>query len=1247
MSAGPINFGAYRLLNLLPEVGVGTTYLARSTTSGEPVVVKIVDPASGGSRDALARMLAKARQACEVRHPNLVAVLAVDCAEGRDFVATEHSAGITLTEFGRLLRDSGRRISARAAATLLNGVALGLAQIHTAGLVHGAVGPQQIVIESDGTARLTGLGVADAENLLALAQHRDMSEVLGYYAPEQVKGGPASAATDQYSLGIVLWELCALKPLFIRDNPGETARLVLQEPISSLADSGCPAPLDKLLMLMLDRDPARRPRSCTQIASALQKILEITGGDAAGEVAKLVQGVAGRLLVERENRLQQALAAKTTPARTAPAAPAVSFSEQTDAAPPELDLDALQPVDDATEQVQPLADSGEDTPPEGNTIQILPLAAPPPGTVEVAPAAPTHAPRPWEFDSQLIERTTGSGPTGSIGSAVVGGDSELPGAEGGGTTFCLSCGAQQDAQAKFCAECGARLGQGAADFVVPNAQWSAEQPGDEESVQLDRTLGGAAIVMEGGQRYVDFGEEVRTGEIELSVDRVGPGSGFRESAYRGRTAELTTLRTALDLMFKRGTLQMRLVSGPDGIGKTRLLGEAESLANEKGFVVAHARGARYGVPIAYDLFRQWVIAICGTLSETPRTTDKLANCTAADALAWPGKVAIPVALQRRLEQLFDGTRHELFHSAIEHRQRLEAALLQLLALIAAATPLCLIADGVHLADPASLKLVRELKTRLPNCRIALFASCAPEVADKFFAPAERIALGPLSDSESVQVAEDFLLHGKLPAELAQALKDGARGNPLLVTHQIRVLMESSILHAEAGEWTLAPVDSGQIMTQAKDFTDERLFFLTPGATHAIRVAALAGEVFSKELIENACTGVDVVARQAIDDTMGCGLAMSLGQSREWQHFRQASSRFHLLQDLEPAAQNELRLTLAKAYQSCNKMPAGEALEIRARHLVAVGPGEQTFQAAAAAARKLMHQGCQELAAEMFGHALKSGIDLLQPGGEAPERLSADLLKLCEQATLCLMADNPLRAASLLVSVQDRLPKDHAPVERGLALRRRALALLAANRPQDAAAAFAQALKTVPPTVDPVTHAVIQAEQSLLLEANNDHERAVGQILGPLKTLGSTSLKGREDGDELFDFVSRLCCRLGRVYHQLKQGELAAKAAQRAREVARRSDLPLREVSALQLQAGLARGAGDNQGAIAYLTEAQAIAEEICDPWLRAQLDFELGRLLPDRGRGTQLLRQAMQLATMSGQAKIAEAARAALEKGSG
>lgn len=1239
MSTGPIRFGAYQLLNLLPAGGIGTTYLARSMAGGnELVAVKIIDQVPGAQPDALKRLLTKAHQASAVRHAKVISVLAVDRAEGRDFVASEHSWGVTLSELVKLLGERKQRLPVRVAIAFARDLAQALVQVHGAGLVHGAIGPRQVVIELNGMARLAGLGVADAENLLALAEHRDMSEVLGYYAPEQVNGAPTSAATDQFGLGIVLWELCMQQPLFVRPSPGDTAKLLLQGPIAELASVGCPAPLAQLARLMLDRDPARRPRSCTAVAGALQQILAVAGGDPALEAAELMRDLAGRSIAQRQYKAQQVAAelarqAPVVPApvvRTPQVPPALPTFETDRTLPGELDPDALQPAEPKT---------------PGLTVLPAPkVAAPAP---RPAPGPTRHAPRPDEFDQGLIERTGEH----TVPSEIIGGDSSLLGAtdeasDGAATTYCMSCGAQNDAQSKFCAECGARLDAAPAAPATTARPGSAGTNAGERLVEVDRTTTGASIVMEGGQRYVDFGDEVKTGEIQLSVDHIGPGSGFREGTFCGRSAELTVLRSALDLAVKRGTTQARLIAGTAGIGKTRLLGEAVTTAGEQGFLVAHARGARYGVPLALDVFRQWVIAICAGLAEAPPTADKLAGSSAAEALAWPGKLALPLPLQRRVEQALDGTRHELFHSAFEHRQRMETALLQLLWLAAKQTPLCLIVDGLHRADPVSIRLAQQLTARLPDCQIALFATCAAEHAGKYFAPNERIALGPLADRDAAALAEDFLRHGSLPPDLALALKDGARGNPLLVSHQIRVLLESSILRSDAGEWSLAPVESGQIMTQAKDFTDERCYFLSPGALHTIRVAAIAGETFNRKLLDRACSDQQVSGRQAVDDAMGCGLIVSHGQSREWQSFRMSSIRDHLLADVDASEQNGMRLALAAAYASGTELPPGEAIEARARQLLAVGSGEQAFQATAAAAQKTLQQGCPDIATELFVLALKAGVDLLQPGADVTERFSAQLLTLCEQATLSMMADNPLRAASLLVSVQDRLPREHAPAQRGQALRRRALALIAATRVPDAVTPFAAALKTLTPAIDPVGHASIQAEQTMVQEASGAFDKAIGPILEALKTLGNLSLVGRDDGAELFDFLSRLCCRLGRLYHRMQQPELALKAAQRARDVAKRSDLPLREVSALQLQAGLQRSAGRTVEAFSLLTEAQAIAEEICDPWLQAQLEFELGRMVPDpeRPRAIQLLRHALHCATLSGQDKIVQAAREALAK---
>lgn len=179
--------GRYIVLEHIGRGGMGSVYLAHDTVLRREVALKIL--LHRGHRFTEVA-LAEARAIAAIRHPNVVTVFDLALADGALAIAMELVRGSTLRHW---LLTPPRR------APLLDalfGVTRGLAAAHAAGIVHGDVKPDNVLIDADGQARLADFGLsrlADATSALA-------GGTLAYMAPELAAGGPATPASDQYAL---------------------------------------------------------------------------------------------------------------------------------------------------------------------------------------------------------------------------------------------------------------------------------------------------------------------------------------------------------------------------------------------------------------------------------------------------------------------------------------------------------------------------------------------------------------------------------------------------------------------------------------------------------------------------------------------------------------------------------------------------------------------------------------------------------------------------------------------------------------------------------------------------------------------------------------------------------------------------------------------------------------------------------------------------------------------------------------
>src|SRR5436190_4004852 len=262
--------GRYRLLERIDEGGAGEVWRARDEKLDRNVATKLLAPAAD---DAFrARFADEARRAAAVVHPNVFTVF----DEGRDgadaFMVMELVPGKTLRE---IVAERGP-LPPHEVARLIRQVAGALDAAHAAGVVHCDVKPANVIVDPEGVAKLTDFGIARA------ARDRDEQELLGtarYIAPERIEGGPVTARTDVYGLGLVAYELLTGRPAF---DGATSEELVRERPIGPppslrLARVGIDDRLDAIVGRALATVPDRRYASAGAFARAFSEVADREG----------------------------------------------------------------------------------------------------------------------------------------------------------------------------------------------------------------------------------------------------------------------------------------------------------------------------------------------------------------------------------------------------------------------------------------------------------------------------------------------------------------------------------------------------------------------------------------------------------------------------------------------------------------------------------------------------------------------------------------------------------------------------------------------------------------------------------------------------------------------------------------------------------------------------------------------------------------------------------------------------------
>ena len=286
---GSVLGGRYRLVELLGQGGMATVYRGHDSQLGRDVAVKVLRPEYGRDPDFLARFHAEAQAVASLNDPNIVSVFDFGEEEAGPYIVMEYVDG---EDLATLLRRNGS-LPPRQAARIARDVGRALAAAHDRGIVHRDIKPGNVLIANDGRVKVTDFGIARA---LSEAQLTLPGTTLGsvhYLSPEQVRGEPASAASDIYGLGIVLYEMLAGRRPFEGDTPASVAMGRLSGPAPGPSDvvSAIPPALDAIDRKALAPDPAERFLSAGAMAETLAGYLVSTAPATAPVASGAAQAV--------------------------------------------------------------------------------------------------------------------------------------------------------------------------------------------------------------------------------------------------------------------------------------------------------------------------------------------------------------------------------------------------------------------------------------------------------------------------------------------------------------------------------------------------------------------------------------------------------------------------------------------------------------------------------------------------------------------------------------------------------------------------------------------------------------------------------------------------------------------------------------------------------------------------------------------------------------------------------------------
>lgn len=268
----PKKIGRFEILSRLGSGAFGTVYRAHDPVLDREVALKVPRAAALERPEARARFLREPKAAAQLRHPNIVPVFDAGTDGDRYYIASAYIEGRTLEE----VIDEGRG-DFRRSARIISELAVALDYAHRSGVIHRDVKPANIMIDERGQALLMDFGLARLETSTEkITQDGSLMGTPAYMAPEQADRsfGEVGPASDQYSLGVVLYELLCGQPPFSGPPTILLFNTIQQEPPAPRTiDPEIPRDLETVCLKAIAKTPRERYRSCGALADDLRRWL--------------------------------------------------------------------------------------------------------------------------------------------------------------------------------------------------------------------------------------------------------------------------------------------------------------------------------------------------------------------------------------------------------------------------------------------------------------------------------------------------------------------------------------------------------------------------------------------------------------------------------------------------------------------------------------------------------------------------------------------------------------------------------------------------------------------------------------------------------------------------------------------------------------------------------------------------------------------------------------------------------------
>ncbi len=260
----------YEVLEKVGESELFTVYRAKDKSANRMVAIKLINPDLAQEEGFAREMMQGIKNAATLSHSNLATTYELKPYENTGYTVTEYVRGINLKERIRRIAPFGLS----AAVDFAISITEALNYVHSTGVAHGDLRPQNIIISPEGVVKLTDLGTQPAIALSSQAQAAILRYSAPYHAPELSMAQKGNPAGDLYAIGCIFYEMLTGTPVYSGDSLEAVADQHAFSPIPSVRviNPGVPKAVEGILIKCLQKKPSERYRSASELLTDLQAV---------------------------------------------------------------------------------------------------------------------------------------------------------------------------------------------------------------------------------------------------------------------------------------------------------------------------------------------------------------------------------------------------------------------------------------------------------------------------------------------------------------------------------------------------------------------------------------------------------------------------------------------------------------------------------------------------------------------------------------------------------------------------------------------------------------------------------------------------------------------------------------------------------------------------------------------------------------------------------------------------------------